>query len=54
MKKSELYHLAQMAVVTSTGIAPEHKLDIIHILTDDEKLAKFTEEQETKNAAVEE
>lgn len=54
MRKSELYHLAQMAVVTSPGISPEHKLDVIHILADDEKLAKYTEEQEDKKAAEEE
>ena len=51
MKKSELYHLAQMAVVTSPGISPEHKIDIIHILAADEGLAKYTEEQEEKKAA---
>lgn len=54
MKKSELYHLAQMAVVTSPGISPEHKLDIIHVLAEDEKLAKFTEEQGSKTPVVEE
>lgn len=54
MKKSELYHLAQMAVVTSPGISPEHKLDIIHILTADENLAKIAEEQAKKKVAVEE
>ena len=51
MKKSELYHLAQMAVVTSPGISPEHKLEIIHILAADEKLAKYAEEQGAKKAA---
>ena len=54
MKKSELYHLAQMAVVTSPGISPEHKLDIIHILAADENLAKIAEQQNAKKAAEEE
>ena len=53
MKKSELYHLAQMAVITSPGIAPEHKIDILHLLVDDERLAKFTEQQEKETAGME-
>ena len=54
MKKSELYHLAQIAVVTSPGISPEHKLEIIHILAANENLAKIAESQDVKKVAVEE
>ena len=48
MKKSEIYHLAQIAVVTSPTIAPKRKLEILKTLFSDETLAKFREEQETK------
>lgn len=54
MKKSELYHLAQIAVVASPGISPEHKIKIIHILAADEALAQYTEEREAKKVAEEE
>ena len=51
MKKSKLYHLAQIAVVTTACIAPERKLDILRVLIADEDLEKFIEEQvEKKNA----
>lgn len=46
MKKSELYHLAQIAVVTSPHISPENKLEILGVLIDDERLAAFTEKRE--------
>lgn len=51
MKKSELYHLAQIAVVTTSCIAPEIKLDVLRVLIGDEGLAKFCEEQEEKENA---
>jgi hypothetical protein len=46
MKKSEIYHLAQIAVVNSPCIAPENKLEIIRVLFADESLAKYGEERE--------
>ena len=51
MKKSEAYHLAQIAVVSTATIAPESKLEILRILIDDENLANFCEEQEEKKNA---
>lgn len=48
MKKSEIYHLAQVAVVNSATIAPENKLEILRELIDAEELARFCESQEVK------
>ena len=50
MKRSELYHLAQIAVVNSPSISPENKLVILHRLMSDESMAAFIEE-ETEKAA---
>ena len=48
MKKSEIYHLAQIAVITSPCIAPENKLEVLKTLIGDEDLEKYMEEQATK------
>ena len=48
MKKSEIYSLAQIAVITTSCIAPEKKQEILRVLIGDEDLAKFCEKQETK------
>ena len=53
MKKSELYHLAQIAVLDSPCIAPENKIELLKILIDDESVAAFCEEQEAKKGAEE-
>ena len=45
MKKSEAYHLAQIAVVNSPNIAPEGKIEVLRILIAEENLAKFCEKQ---------
>ena len=45
MKKSELYQLAQVAVVNAPCITPETKLEIVRVLIADENLARFSEEQ---------
>ena len=50
MKKSEIYHLAQIAVVMTSCIAPEKKIEILHTLMMDEDLQKFAEDQEEKKA----
>ena len=52
MKKSEAYHLAQIAVVTSNCITPENKLKIIKHLQDDEGVAAYVEmcEEEEEKA----
>lgn len=54
MKKSELYHLAQIAVITSPCIAPETKLEVLKELMDKEDLEIFCEDREAKKAAEEE
>ena len=46
MKKSEAYHLAQIAVVQSSLIAPERKLEILKILSFQEYFEQFCEEKE--------
>lgn len=46
MKKSEVYHLAQIAVVQSPSISPENKLEILKILSCQEYFEKFCEEKE--------
>ena len=46
MKKSEQYHLAQIAVVSSACIAPESKLEILETLRAAEDLEKFSEKIE--------
>ena len=45
MKKSDIYHIAQIAVVNSPCISPESKLEILRNLIADEDLALFSEEQ---------
>ena len=52
MKKSELYHLAQIAVITTTTISVESKIEVMKVLIDQESLALFCEEQEEKNETV--
>lgn len=53
MKKSEMYKLAQKAVVNSMSIQAEDKLEILRELMVKEDLALFTEkEKELKNEAV--
>lgn len=46
MKKSEIYYLAQVAVVNSPSIIGEKKLKILKELMDKEALAKWAEEKE--------
>lgn len=48
MKKSEIYHLAQIAVINSQCIAPEAKIAILRELIEREALEIFCEEQEAK------
>lgn len=50
MKKSEAYHLAQIAVVQSPNIAPENKTEILKVLISEENLALFCEKQDEKTA----
>ncbi len=48
MKKSEIYHLAQIAVINSPSISPENKIEVMRVLLDEEHLALFVEEREAK------
>lgn len=48
MKRSEMYHLAQIAVVQSPSISPENKLQILKNLFAQENFEQFCEEQEEK------
>lgn len=54
MKKSELYYVAQIAVLNSQCISPEKKLDVLRILFDDEDSAKYWEKKQAEKAVVEE
>ena len=51
MKKSEAYHLTQIAVVQSPNISPENKLEILKVLLDQERLELFCE-REKANATL--
>lgn len=53
MKKSEIYSLAQIAVITTSCIAPEKKQEILRVLIADEDLAEFCEEKEVEKAIEE-
>lgn len=55
MKKSDVYHITQIAVLNSPNISPENKLEILKRLFEDERLALFVENEENeKNKATEE
>ena len=46
MKKSEIYHLAQVAVVSTATIAPENKLDVLRELMAQESYNTLHEDSE--------
>ena len=46
MKKSELYHLAQIAVASTPTIAPEIKVEVLKTLIDREEIEKIFEGSE--------
>lgn len=52
MKKSEAYHLAQIAVVQSPNISPEKKLEVLRILSCQEYFEQFCEEKENTDEAL--
>ena len=54
MKKSEIYHLAQITVINSPCIAPERKLEAIRVLMENEDVAKFVEKREAKEREAKE
>ena len=49
MKKSEIYKLAQRAVLTSQSIVIDDKLAVLRELMHKEDIEKFVEEQEVNN-----
>lgn len=50
MKKSTIYHMAQLSVLNNYTLNPEEKLEILRELSSQESLNKFVEEQELKDA----
>lgn len=50
MKKSEIYRMAQIAVLQSTSLGNGDKLDILRELMNNEKVALFVEKQEEEKA----
>ena len=50
MKKSEIYHLSQIAVVQSPQIAPESKIEILKVLWEQEKFEMYCEKQTESEA----
>ena len=52
MKKSELYTSAMVAVLDSERFAVCEKLDILEVLMEERRLAKFGEEREAEKDAA--
>ena len=52
MKKSEAYHLAQIAVVATPAISVESKIEVLRVLFENEDLALFLEKQEAENETI--
>ena len=52
MKKSEIYNLAQLAVMTNPAIHSTQKLEILRVLMADEDLEIYREEKAKKETAV--
>ncbi len=52
MKRSEAYHLSQIAVVQSPNISPENKLEVLEILRLQEHFEKFCEDKEKDDATL--
>ena len=53
MKKSEVYYMAQIAVINAACIAPERKLQILRVLIADEDSAKYWEEKKQTETVAE-
>ena len=48
MKKSEVYHLAQIAVLNSSDISAEDKIDALRELFEKEDVALYCEREKEK------
>lgn len=44
MKKSELFHRAEIAVVSSSKLCDAEKLEVLSLLMEEERLAKWSED----------
>lgn len=53
MKKSEMYKVAMMAVISSISIAPDVKVEVVKELIESEKLELYREEKEEEEAEKE-
>lgn len=53
MKKSEMYKIAMMAVVSSYAIAPDVKVEIVRELMEREDLELYREKKEEEEAEKE-
>lgn len=53
MKKSEMYKLAQVAVIEHPMLSSKQKIEILKELLDKESVALFVEKQEEKEKAHE-
>ena len=51
MKKSELYHLAMVAIVQSPNISPENRVEIVKLLLENEDLELYREKVEAERNA---
>ena len=51
MKKSEMYRMAQMAVVSSGAMSPNVKVDIVKELIERENFEKYMEKVEEEKDA---
>ena len=52
MKKSEVYYLAQIAVIATPTISVESKIEVMRVLLEQEKLALFCEKKEKENETL--
>ena len=53
MKRSEIYKVAQMAVINATFLGVDAKLEVLRELMDKEDVAMFCEKQEAKEKSNE-
>ena len=52
MKKSEAYHLAQIAVIATNTISVESKIEVMRVLLDQERVELYCEEQGEENETL--
>ena len=52
MKKSQVFYKAQLAVLNDPNITYDETLEILAVLMEEEKLAKFSERQKEKENEV--